>query len=469
MWCYFIKDDSANWVEEAKCRPFTPNLNIDDLVDKSHDSYEDLKAAMRMATEIFERRQGGGDVETEDEDFVDDLQRGDAPGRQSGSADRVDDGMEVEPDNSAENVGGMEVAVAPVKKKRGRPKKRLDAEMLVGGSSAAHASREGRKKRASPTADESILPSGANGAGSTENKKKRALDGTHGDVTMRSSKKSKTKNGGTDSDSRSGKSYEGFEANDSDTVESLREVLQKKELELDGALAQIKKLRKVVKDKDALMNEYKSSPSKGLIDIPCFPDPCGLDIPVESSYQTKPMSSEEFGKVLEELTAEYMSFKDNIAKSIALRSELDKKILKIREELKKPCVEIEEQEKLAVADEIAITKVLGRILVAKVSMADLRQHRAGKLVNRVRKSCGEMPQILFLSTKIADIWKEQVRLLHEQEHGEKDGSSDKKQASTEDDERAVDKGGKAGDPNGHANSKNSEDPASPVLAAQKIE
>lgn len=56
-WCFFINDDSANWVAVEDVKLYSPSISVDDLANKEDDFYENLKDAIRSAAEIFLRRQ----------------------------------------------------------------------------------------------------------------------------------------------------------------------------------------------------------------------------------------------------------------------------------------------------------------------------------------------------------------------------------------------------------------------------
>lgn len=363
VWCYFINDDSANWVKVVNVKSFSPSVKVTDLVPEDHSSFEDLKRALVMATEMYEKRQEGIDAsETEDED-----------------------------DEANAGQGSTEVTQTEATKTRG----------------SSHQGSTLPDQDATPNRGQSGNGAGASGVQKEiepVRTKKRPLEETDSDATSPREKAKKGKTAPTNvptADRFKPPSLKQLEEENA----SLRHQLWKKEERLRESEKTIQKLHVTVSERDALIQEYKTSPSKGLVDIPSFPH---TSMPKESEFQSIDIKPEELEKTMDLLKSAFMSFSDNIRKSVSLRRNLDQRIAEVRSEMASPIDEIAKQEKLAVQDEVQIIGILSKIVISRVPMSDLLRSRAGKFVSRVRKSCEQMPQIRYLSSKIQEIWKEPI-------------------------------------------------------------
>lgn len=380
VWCYFINDDSANWVKCIDVKSFSPSIKVTDLVAEDHASFEDLKKALRMATDIYEKKQRGiDDSATEDEDEEGATEQGTTGTKQT----------EVTKTRGSSQQGTTQPAMAS------------DAGQCANdvGGSGEKAANESPK-----------TPVRA---------RKRPLDETDSDATSPREKKKKGKVHPTN-----GPTADRFKPPTREQLEeegaSLRSQLWAKEEKLRSAEKIIRKLQKTVSERDALIQEYKTSPSKGLVDIPSFPH---TEMPKEAEFQSKDAKAEEFEKMMETLQSAFVSFSSNIRKSVSLRRSLDNRIAEVREEMAGPIDKIAKQEKLAVEDEVQIIGILSEIVISKVPMSDLIRSRAGKFVSRVRKSCEQMPQIRYLSSKIHEIWKDQVDVDTDEIDNRADGTT----------------------------------------------
>lgn len=197
-------------------------------------------------------------------------------------------------------------------------------------------------------------------------------------------------------------------------TKELEAALEKRSDQLAKHKAGLAKLRRSVLEKEYQLNEYMDSPSKTFVDLPDFPDAAQLQLPDDARSATEPMRAEKLCHELEELRLRFQSFRDKVRRAMALRARVDERVRELRSEFDADIHHIQDTEKAAVEDEIEITRVLGRLWVAKISPETLAATRATREVRRVRNCCAEMPQIHELGSKLLNVWKEQTRAFYAQ-------------------------------------------------------
>lgn len=219
---------------------------------------------------------------------------------------------------------------------------------------------------------EDITPESFKDIGSTDVKRQTTSDTTEMDVVMESP---------------------------GSTVEELKD-------QLERARLTIGKLRSKLKASDEPRGGKNiGATSLATFVMPIAPDNLQLALPSQNLYMSDPVDADRFVDVVQHIRKTFDNFKTRVKAAEVARIELQSQAVELRKRYEEKCEAVLKAEEEAVMEERELIDILKKLLIYKVSAAELKKHKAGNLVRSIGKTCKQMPAVANICEEIYVTWR----------------------------------------------------------------